>query len=318
MRIAARLVAAAGLVVVGWALLSSWGGVVHGNPTYLVLLLVTVVGCLLLGWWSWRLRTPMRGWRLVGSVILLLVACAWLAGIAWLRPFSAVEPALAAMESGPTVTVEESATAVTLLPSDPSSGRGLLYQPGAKVEARAYAAVLRPLAEAGITVVIPKQPLGIAFLAMGALDGARESHPDVQAWAVGGHSLGGTVAAMTAEEHDEDMVAPVTGLLLHASYPASDMSTTLTADVLSVSGTADGLATPADIEASAADLPPTTVFLPLDGVVHAFFGDYGPQPSDGEPGVSHDQARREISDASRTFVIDVPCPGCGSGATVRP
>lgn len=316
MRLALRLVAVAGLLVVGWALLTSWGGVIHGHPAYLVLLLVTAVGCLLLGWWSWRLRTPVRGSRLVGTIGLLVLAGAWLAAVAWLKPFSAVEPALAAMASDATVTVEESATAVTLLPADPS-GRGLLYQPGAKVEARSYAAVLRPLAEAGITVVIPKQPLGIAFLATGALDGARAAHPQVRTWAVGGHSLGGTVAAQIADADDGGSPgavagqAPVTGLLLHASYPAGDMSTTLTADVLSVSGTADGLATPADIEASAADLPPGAVFLPLEGVVHAFFGDYGPQPGDGVPGVPHDQARTAISDASRDFVAGLPCPACG-------
>ena len=316
MRLALRLVAVAGLLVVGWALLTSWGGVVHGHPAYLMLLLVTAVGCLLLGWWSWRLRTPVRGARLVGSVAVLVLACAWLAGIAWLRPFSAVEPARAAMASDAVVTVAESATAVTLLPADPS-GRGLLYQPGARVEARAYAAVLRPLAEAEITVVIPKQPLGIAFLATGALDGARAAHPQVRTWAVGGHSLGGTVAAQIADADDGGSPgavagqAPVTGLLLHASYPAGDMSTTLTADVLSVSGTADGLATPADIEASAADLPPGAVFLPLEGVVHAFFGDYGPQPGDGVPGVPHDQARTAIGDASRDFVAGLPCPACG-------
>lgn len=316
MRLAVRLVAVAGLLVVGWALLTSWGGVVHGHPAYLVVLLVTVAGCLLLAWWSWRLRTPVRGGRLLGVIGVLVLACTWLAAVAWLKPFSAVEPALAAMESSAAVTVEESATAVTLLPAAPS-GRGLLYQPGAKVEARAYAAMLRPLAEAGITVVIPKQPLGIAFLSTGALDGARESHPDVQAWAVGGHSLGGTVAAQIADADDEgspgavDGQAPVTGLLLHASYPAGDMSTTLTAEVLSVSGTADGLATPADIEASAADLPPGAAFLPLEGVVHAFFGDYGPQPGDGVPGVTQDEARTSISDASRAFVAGLTCPECG-------
>lgn len=313
MRLAIRLVAAAGLLVVAWALLTSWGGIVHGHPAYLVLLLLTVGGCLALAWWSWRVRVPVRGWRLAAAIALLLLAGGWLAGIAWLRPFSAVDPALAAMESTATVTVEETATAVTLRPVGPSSGRGLLFQPGARVDPRAYAAVLRPLAEAGITVVIPKQPLGIAFLATGALDGAREAHPDVQAWVVGGHSLGGTVAAMTAEAHDEDAVAPVTGLLLHAAYPASDISTTLSADVLSVSGTADGLATPADIEASAADLPPGATVLPLEGVVHAFFGDYGPQPGDGEPGITHDAARTQISDASRAFVLGVPCPGCEPG-----
>ena len=46
----------------------------------------------------------------------------------------------------------------------------MFFQPGARVDPRAYAAILRPLAESGHVVVIVKQPLGIAFLATGALD----------------------------------------------------------------------------------------------------------------------------------------------------
>jgi len=38
------------------------------------------------------------------------------------------------------------------------------------------------------------------------------------------------------------------------------------------------------------------------GAVHAFFGDYGPQPGDGTPTISHDRARTEISQASVTWV----------------
>ena len=176
------------------------------------------------------------------------------------------------------------------------------FQPGAKVDARAYAAILRPLAEAGYPVVIPKQPLGIAFFALGAFDGERAAHPAITQWVVGGHSLGGTVAAMTAEAHDADVTSPVRGLLLYASYPATDMRSTLTAGVLSVSGTNDGLATPAKIDASKLTLPAASVFVPIQGAVHSYFGDYGEQPGDGTPTISHAQARQEISGVTRDWL----------------
>lgn len=287
----ARAVAALALGVVGWACLTSWGAVVHGNPAYAVLLVLTAAVAV----WSLvrstrpapersTLRAVVRGLVLVGALV-------WVAAVWWLRPFTAVEPALAAMESDGSVTVTETMTQVVLEPAAGGDGTGLLFQPGAKVEARAYAAVLRPLAEAGTTVVIVKQPLSIAFLALGAFDSEVSARPDVTTWAVGGHSLGGTVAAMEAGDGGAD------ALLLYASYPASDMSS-LQARVMSVWASNDGLATPADIEASRADLPAGTQFVEIAGAVHAYFGDYGPQPGDGTPTISHDEARREISTAS--------------------
>jgi dienelactone hydrolase len=189
-----------------------------------------------------------------------------------------------------------------LSPTGTPSTTAVFFQPGARVDARAYAAVLRPLAEAGHVVVIPKQPLGIAFLAISAFGSAQSAYPAVTGWVVGGHSLGGTVAAIDADAHDADATAPVIGLLLYASYPASDMSTTLTAAALSISGSEDGLATPAKIDAARPDLPKGTTFIVIDGGVHAFFGDYGPQPGDGAPTISHDDARRQIAAASIAWV----------------
>jgi pimeloyl-ACP methyl ester carboxylesterase len=72
---------------------------------------------------------------------------------------------------------------------------------------RAYAAVLRPLADAGYTVVIPKQPLGIAFLATGAFESTRDAHPDIDSWVVGGHSLGGKFTGGAAVTSKEQLLA---------------------------------------------------------------------------------------------------------------
>ncbi|WP_295127115.1 hypothetical protein [uncultured Leifsonia sp.] len=40
----------------------------------------------------------------------------------------------------------------------------------------------------------------------------------------------------------------------------------------------------------------------IDGASHAQFGDYGPQPGDNTPTIGHDDARKHISDASRSFL----------------
>jgi hypothetical protein len=288
-----RVVAIAGIGIVAWVLVTSLPAVIHGHPAYAVALVLTLVGC------AWVLlrnrepREPTSGWRRV-----------WVASS---RPFAAVEPALAAMDSDGVVTVSESPTRIVMAPTGATSPVGVFFQPGAKVEARAYAAVLRPLAESGHRVVIAKQPFGIGFFATGAFESVRAATPEVTGWVVGGHSLGGTVAAFEARDHGPavDPDRPVVGLLLHASYPAGDLSDMADVGVLSVSGTRDGLATPDDIEASQANLPADAQFEAVDGAVHSSFGDYGPQPGDGEPIISQDEARTRISNASGGFVAGV-------------
>lgn len=296
-------VASLGVCVFVWACVTGWGGIVHGHPAYAAVLVSTLLGCVALALVALR-RTGGRRSRLrtIGRIVVLLTALVWVGAVAWLRPYPAVEPALSAMRSDVSVTVTESPAEIVMAPTAAADTTGVLFQPGALVDPRAYAAVLRPLAENGYTVVIAKQPLGIAFLATGALDAARSAHPEVAGWVVGGHSLGGTVAALEADDTDSDTASPAVGLLLFASYPASDISSSLTVPATSISGTRDGLATPAKIDASRATLPPDTLFTVIDGASHAQFGDYGEQPGDGVPDINQGEARRLISEASLAFV----------------
>ena len=113
---------------------------------------------------------------------------------------------------------------------------------------------------------------------------------DVDHWVVGGHSLGGAMAATYATDpHDE-----LDGLLLYAAYPAGSMVERTGLDVTSVYGTEDGLATVAKIEDSKADLPADTHFVPIEGGIHAFFGDYGSQRGDGTATIDRDDAQAQI------------------------
>lgn len=297
-----RVAAAAGALVVVWACVTSWGAIIHGHPLYGILLGATLLGSAVAGWRTFTPRRRRTGWRRVAGVALILASLGWIALMGWVRRFSAVEPALSALRSDADVAVSESATRIVLTPAGPASDTGVFFQPGARVDPRAYAAILRPLAEAGHVVVIAKQPLGIAFLSVSAFDAARAEHEDLTRWVVGGHSLGGTVASTQADAADDDPDAPVVGLVLFASYPASDLSTSLRASVLSISGSRDGLTTPDDVAASVSRLPASTTFLSIDGAVHSFFGDYGAQPGDGTPTISQDEARTEISRAAVAFV----------------
>jgi pimeloyl-ACP methyl ester carboxylesterase len=296
-----RAAALAGLGVVAWAAITAWGAIIHGHPAYAILLGVVGAVAVIVLVVAGRRGGGHPVIRTIGAVLGIAVV----ALTAWLRPFPAGEAAVAALEPDAAVTVVETPTLLILEPVSGASTTGLVFQPGARVDPRAYAAVLRPVAEAGYPVVIVKQPLAIGFLALGAVDQARAAVPDVTGWVVGGHSLGGTVAAIDADAEQDAADAPTVGLLLFASYPASDLSQSLRIPVASISGTQDGLSTPAKINESAELLPADTVFTVLDGVSHAQFGDYGLQPGDGVATVDDSLARAEIAAASLEFLADI-------------
>jgi hypothetical protein len=264
---------------------TTWSTLVANHPAYPAALLVS----LLLGLWlvfsglrptvdarTGAVRTTFR-------VLAALLGLGLAAALWWLTPFVADAAALDALVSDDAVTVNDSRTVTTYEPAQASGAAFVLY-PGARVDPRAYAVLARGVAEQGHPVTVLKCPLDIGFTCVGAaapyVDGPT---------AVGGHSLGGVAASqfVTPDSGAE-------GLIFWASYPLGDLSDRDDLAVASISGSQDGLSTPADIEASAASLPPDTVFTEVDGAVHAFFGDYGEQPGDGTPTVDRAEAQAQI------------------------
>ena len=290
-----------GSAVVAFA--TRMSAILASHPAYLAALVLAALagGALLVA--GLRSRSAGGGpWRIAGRVALILGALVVATGLLWLRPFAATDAGLRALEPGDGVTVSESATRIRLRPTGRRRGATLVFIPGARVDPRAYAATLRPLAEQGYPVVIVKPALGVGLLARGAAsDEARKAARDGQAVAVGGHSLGGTAAAMVVERE-----RAADGLLLWASFPAGDALASWTDLVVtSISGDRDGLATPQDIADSRKDLPPQTRFVVIPGAVHADFGDYGAQRGDGERAIGHEEAQREIIAASLRFMREV-------------
>jgi hypothetical protein len=119
----------AGVIVVAWVGATAWGAVVHGHPAYAVLLAITLVASIATALLGLRGRRRAGGWRIAGVVVILVLGIAWLGLIGWLRPHTAVEPALSAMRSDAAVTVTETATDIVLAPTHSASATGIFFQP---------------------------------------------------------------------------------------------------------------------------------------------------------------------------------------------
>lgn len=198
----------------------------------------------------------------------------------------------------PGISISSTDHSVILRPVGTDTATGLVFIPGAKVDPYAYLYKLSGIAERGVTVVITKPILNLAFFDQRPLSTFTSDVPGVTRWFVGGHSLGGVRACMLAESSASSGTAnpDVVGLVLFGSYCANDLShSRLT--VLSIGGTRDGLSTPAKINAGKHLLPADSTFIEIRGGNHARFGDYGRQPGDNAATISSTQARTEITRA---------------------
>ncbi|MEK6310735.1 MAG: alpha/beta hydrolase [Curtobacterium sp.] len=197
------------------------------------------------------------------------------------------------------VSVRDVGDSILMTPTGQADGKGIVFIPGAKVDPYAYMATFRQVVATGTTVVITKPTLNLAFFDTRPLSTFEAHAPEVTTWAVGGHSLGGVRACQLAKDAD--------GLLLLGSYCANDISRSYI-QVLSVSGSRDGLSTPAKVDAARHLLPSTATMVEIQGSNHAEFGAYGDQPGDRTATISPTEARAEISAAVERWVQALP-PG---------
>ena len=211
-----------------------------------------------------RTRRARWPWLLL-AVPLLLVG----GFVVWAEAVPTTMPAaLTALETNERVEVSTDSW-LLFGPTASQPTVGLVLYPGGRVPPRAYAPAAHALAERGYLVAIVPMPLNLAFFDPSAAEDVTEAFPEVAHWAVGGHSLGGAMAARFAYRSP----GRVDGLVLWASYPAAsdDLSRT-NLSVTSVYGTRDGLATLGKIDASRPLLPPDTIWLAIEGGTHAQFG----------------------------------------------
>ena len=113
-----------------------------------------------------------------------------------------------AIQSNPTVKVTDIEDG--WLFDGPGTTTAMVFYPGAKVEASAYAPLMQETAASGIGI-------NRADVVRSDIAGYSYDH-----WYIAGHSLGGTMAANYISKHTDNW----DGLILLASYPTDDLSKT--------------------------------------------------------------------------------------------
>ncbi len=250
-----------------------------------------------------RRKTAMSTWKkiLLALVVVLLVALA--AFLVWAyTPLGPMPEALAALESDATVLVTTEPW-YTFQPTGESSSAGLIIYPGGRVDPRSYAPTAKAIAAQGYPVVIVPMPLNLAVFGVNKASDVMAAMPEVEQWAIAGHSLGGAMAANFVKNNPEAM----DGLALWAAYPANndDLSGLTDLVATSIYGTADGVASMDDVLGGAPRLPAATVWVPIEGGNHAQFGWYGPQSDADVATISREEQQAQIIAATAAMLEQV-------------
>lgn len=174
----------------------------------------------------------------------------------------------------------------------------IIFYPGGKVEYTAYEPLMIKIAQKGILCILPKMPFNLAVFDIDAADQYLSDYPDIQHWYVGGHSLGGSMAARYASTNSETME----GFILLASYSTSDVSAS-NMKVLSIYGTNDGVLNKKSYEKNKRNLPSNMTELVLEGGNHAGFGCYGPQHGDGKADITSEQQQTDTAQAIEDYIF---------------
>ncbi|MBQ8689694.1 MAG: alpha/beta hydrolase [Clostridia bacterium] len=175
---------------------------------------------------------------------------------------------------------------------------GFIFYPGGKVEHTAYTPLMRALAENGVLCVLVKMPFNLAIFDTGAAGGIKERFETVERWYIGGHSLGGSMAAAYADDHAHDF----DGVILLGSYSTADLSDT-ELEVLSVYGSEDKVLNAEKYAANLENLPDGYEERVIEGGCHAYFGMYGAQDGDGTPTLTPEEQINYTATIISIFIV---------------
>ncbi|MBE0687196.1 MAG: hypothetical protein IH585_14495, partial [Anaerolineaceae bacterium] len=131
---------------------------------------------------------------LIGLFLILLLAIVGF--VIWgSTPASPDASALQALVSDERVTISEGQYWMQFSPANRTPTSGLIFYPGGRVDYRAYSPLMREIANGGYSVFLVKMPLSLAVFGINRADAVLAANPEITTWFIGGHSLGGAMAA---------------------------------------------------------------------------------------------------------------------------
>lgn len=167
----------------------------------------------------------------------------------------------------------------------------LIFYPGAKIEYKAYAPLMRSLAKNGILCIMMNMPYNLAILDTEAADRVIDLFPQITHRYICGHSLGATAAAEYAAKHADKL----DGLIMLAGYSAKNLRES-GLSVLSVYGSCDSVLDLGEYKRCLELLPENKREYVIEGGCHSYFGSYGLQSGDGKPSIEPAQQTAETTE----------------------
>lgn len=237
---------------------------------------------------------------ILGIAILVLVLVAVF--VVWAgTPLGPMPEALQAMNSSSTVEVSRTGY-VTFKPVDKQPEIGFIFYPGGRVDFRSYAPYAAEIASNGYQVFLVPMPLSMAVFNASGADVVIQEHPEIKKWVIGGHSLGGAMAANYVFMNPEK----ISGVVFWAAYPAenNDLSG-LNIPTASILGTKDGLADTNKFEETKRLIPADTTWTMIEGGNHAQMGWYGKQPGDGTATITREEQQIQVVAATIAFLNSI-------------
>jgi dienelactone hydrolase len=190
---------------------------------------------------------------------------------------------------------------LVMIPGRTAPTTGLILYPEGHMDIRSYALIGREVARQGFQVVFLSRRLETEYSEaeeLRRIEAAMAAYPQIERWAVGGHTWGGRVGVDYAANHPDR----VAGVVLWAGR--MDGSTSLAGSdlpVLMVYGTLDD--ENVNLVASARPrLPEHTVWVAIEGGNRAQFANFGPMPADATATISSESQQAQAAAATIEFL----------------
>ena len=190
------------------------------------------------------------------------------------------------------VEIDKRTTA--FVPENPKAG--FIFYPGGKVEVDAYYPLMAECAKYDILSIAIEMPFNLAVFDINAAKGVIEKYPEIEKWYIGGHSLGGSMAASYLGKHVNDF----DGLILLGSYSTADLSSS-NLKTLSIFGENDKVMNREKYDKYKTNLPNLTEWE-IKGGNHAGYGMYGKQKGDGEATISSTEQIKQTVEQISLFI----------------
>ena len=240
-----------------------------------------------------KLSVNKNRWFII--VVLIVVIGISFSGIKWIA-FSRqpLPEAVEALQSDDLVRIIREPW-LAFMPTHVSPKTGFIFYPGGRIDPEGYALLMKTIASEGYLVVVPEMPLNIAAFRPNIADEIIAYYPDISQWVIGGHSVGGTMAAQYTNAHR----TTIDGLVIWASYPAdnTDLSD-FDRPVASIYGSHDPRVNDSSVAERHFLLPPDTRYFRIEGGDHHQFGSYEIEPEDHHATTSRVSQQEQIIQAT--------------------